>query len=149
MTENVSRLVQKVDDLSEAVKKQEQYSRHNCLLLHVIPEKKKENTDKLCIDRDRDNRDIDRTHRIRNLRNAGEKSRTIIIKIVRYNGRKKIFDSNKKLRGKKIAFMEGFIVTCMRKLNDARERYNFKYIWTSEGKVSDKDGLEKIKVYYS
>ena len=38
LAENISRLVQKVDDLSEAVK--EQYSRSNCLLLHGIPEKK-------------------------------------------------------------------------------------------------------------
>ena len=47
--ENVAKLTQKVDDLTEAVVKQEQYSRHNCLLLHGIPEKKQENNDELCI----------------------------------------------------------------------------------------------------
>ena len=41
MTENVSRLAQKVDDLSEAVEKQEQYLKCICLLLHGIPEKEK------------------------------------------------------------------------------------------------------------
>ena len=46
---NVSRLAQKVDDLSGAVEQQEQYSRHNCFLQHGIPEKKQENIDKLCI----------------------------------------------------------------------------------------------------
>ena len=41
MTENVSRLAQKVDDLSEAVEKQEQYLKRICLLLHGIPEQEK------------------------------------------------------------------------------------------------------------
>ena len=49
LTENVAKLTQKVDDLSEAVEKQGQYSRRSCLLLHGIPEKKQENTDELCI----------------------------------------------------------------------------------------------------
>lgn len=49
MTENVSRLAQKVDEHSGAVEKQEQHSSCNCLLLlHGILEKKQENTDKLC-----------------------------------------------------------------------------------------------------
>ena len=34
LTEKVSRLPQKLDDLSGAVEKQGQYPRHNCLLLH-------------------------------------------------------------------------------------------------------------------
>ena len=41
LTENVSRLAQKVDDLSEAVEKQEQYLKCICLLLQEIPEKEK------------------------------------------------------------------------------------------------------------
>ena len=126
LTKNVSRSRRKVDDLSAAVEKQEQYSKHNCLLLHGIPEKKQENTDKLCIkvinehlDLAINNRDIDRTHCIGNPRNAGEKPRTIIIKLVRYNERKKIFDSKKKLKGKKIT--ESLTVTLTKKLNEARE----------------------------
>ena len=106
LTENVAKLTQKVDDLSEAVEKQEQYSRRNCLLLHGIPEKKQENTDELCIkainehlDLDINDRDIDRTHRTGNPRNTDEKPRPIIILLVRYNNRKKIFDSKKKLKG--------------------------------------------------
>ena len=89
------------------MEKQEQYSRHNCLLLHGIPEKKHENTDELCIkaknehlDLDINDRDIDRTQRIGNPRNADEKPRPIIIKLVRYNDRKRSFDSKKKLRGR-------------------------------------------------
>ena len=45
LTENVSRLAQKVGNLSKAVEKQEQNSRRNCLLLLRIPAKKQEHTD--------------------------------------------------------------------------------------------------------
>ena len=149
-------MTQKVDDLLEAVEKQEQCSRCDCLLLHGILKKKQENTDELCIkaihehlDLDINNRDINRTHRIGNPRNTDEKPRPIIIKLVRYNDRKKIFDSKKKLKGKKIAITESLTVTCMKKLNEARERYNFKNVWTSDGKILYKDGSGKIKIYYS
>ena len=97
MTENVSRLAQKVDEHSGAVEKQEQHSSCNCLLLlHGILEKKQENTDKLCtkarnerLDLAINNRDIDRMHPMGNPRNAHEKPRPIIIRLVKYN-RKKI-----------------------------------------------------------
>ena len=54
---------------------------------------------------------------------------------MRYNDGKKIFDSKKKLKRKKIAITESLTVTRMKKLNEARERYNFKNIWTSDGKI--------------
>ena len=63
-----------------------------------------------------------------NPRNTDEKPRPIIIKLVGYNDRKKIFDSKKKLKGKKIAITESLAVTRMEKLNEARERYNFKNV---------------------
>ena len=72
------------------------------MLLHRIPEKKQENTGELCIkaiyehlDLDINDRDINTIHRIGNPRNADEKPRPIVIKLVRYNDRKKIFDSKK------------------------------------------------------
>ena len=55
----------------------------------------------------------------------------------------------KKLKGKKIAIMEGLTVTRIKKLNEARERYNFENVWTSERKILYKDGSRKMKVYYS
>ena len=63
-----------------------------------------------------------------NPRNTDEKPRPIIIKLVGYNDRMKIFDSKKKLKGKKIAITESLAVTRMEKLNEARERYNFKNV---------------------
>ena len=40
LTENFAKLIQNVDDLSNAVEKLEQYSRRNCLLLSGTPKKK-------------------------------------------------------------------------------------------------------------
>ena len=128
--ENVAKLTQKVDDLTEAVVKQEQYSRHNCLLLHGIPEKKQENNDELCIkvvnehlDLDINDWDInDRTHHIGNPRKTDEKTKTYNHQLVRYNDRKKIFDSKKKSKGKKITTTESLTVTRMKKLNEVRRR---------------------------
>ena len=42
LTENVAKLTQKMNDLSEAVEKQEQHLRRSCLLLHGISEEKQE-----------------------------------------------------------------------------------------------------------
>ena len=68
---------------------------------------------------------------------------------MRYSDTKKIFDSKKKLKEKKIAITQSLTFTRMNKLNEARERYNFKNVWTSDGKILYKDGSEKFKIYYS
>ena len=68
---------------------------------------------------------------------------------MRYSDAKKIFDSKKKLKEKKIAITQSLTFTRMNKLNEARERYNFKNVWTSDGKILYKDGSEKFKIYYS
>ena len=93
------------------------------MLLHGIPEKKQENTEELCIKAINEHlhlaingRDIYRTHHIGNPRNAGEKPRPIVIRLVRYNDMKKIFDNKKKLQGKKIAIMETLTFARMKKL---------------------------------
>ena len=68
---------------------------------------------------------------------------------MRYSDTKKIFDSKKKLKEKKIAITQSLTFTRMNKLNETRERYNFKNVWTSDGKILYKDGSEKFKIYYS
>ena len=68
---------------------------------------------------------------------------------MRYSDTKKIFDSKKKLKEKKVAITQSLTFTRMNKLNEARERYNFKNVWTSDGKILYKDGSEKFKIYYS
>ena len=66
------------------------------------------------------------------------------MKLVRYKFRKKTFDSKKKLKEKKIAITTNLTVTRMRKVNEVRERYNFKNIWASNRKMLYKDGSRKI-----
>ena len=88
-------------------------------------------------------------HRIGNSRNAGEKPKSIIIELVRYNNRKKIFDSKKKLKGRKITIIKTLTVTQMKKLNEADEKHNFKNVWSFSGKICYSDGSRKIRVYYS
>ena len=151
LTENVAKLTQKVDDLSEAVEKQKQYSRRNYLLLHRIPEKKQENTDDLCIkainehlDLDINDRDIDRTHHIGNPRNTDVKPRPIIIKLVRYNDRKKIFSSKKKFKGK-VAITESLMVARMKNLNEARESIILKMFGLQTEKFYTMMGREKLR----
>ena len=68
---------------------------------------------------------------------------------MRYNDRKKIFDSKKNLKGKKIAITESLTVTRIKKLNEARESYNFNNVWTSDGKILYKDWSGNIIIYYS
>ena len=117
-----------------------------CYCMEFLKRNKK-NTDELCIkainehlDLVINDRDIDRTHRIGNPRNAGEKPRPRIIKLVRYNDRKKFFDSKKKLNGKKIAITESLTVTRMKKLNEARKMFGLH-----TEKLYKRMGREKLK----
>ena len=50
LKEEVSYLKGKVNDITAQTGGQEQYSRRNCLLIHGIPENKKENTDVLAME---------------------------------------------------------------------------------------------------
>ena len=79
--------------------------------------------------------DIERTHWIGKPRDTGQKSRPFIVKFVRYNDRKNVFNRKKKLKGKNIAITESLTATQMKKLNKVREIYDFKNVWTSDGKI--------------
>ena len=96
----------RVDSLSGQFDKQEQYSRRNCLLLHGIPENKNEKTDDLCLATINEllelsitEADIERTHPTGKPRDAGQKSRPIIAKFVRYD-RKNVFNRKKEIKRK-------------------------------------------------
>ena len=129
-----------VDSLSGQVEKQKQCSRRNCLLLRGIPEKRNEKTDDFCVaimnehlELSITEADIECTHPIGKPRDAGEKSIPIIFKLVRYNDRKNIFNRKQKLKGKNIAITVSLRAIRMKKLNEAREMYDFKIVWTSAG----------------
>ena len=92
----------RVDSISGQVDKQEEYSRCNCLLLHGIPENKNEKTDDLCLAAINEQLElsvteanIEPTHRIGKPTDASQKSRSMIVKFVRYNDRKNVFNRKK------------------------------------------------------
>ena len=112
----------------DQVGKQEQCSGRNCLLILGIPENRNEKTDDLCIGTINEHlelpiteADVKHTHRIGKPRDAGQKSRPIIVKLVRYNYRKNIFNRKQKLKGKNIVITVSLRGTRMKKLNEARE----------------------------
>ena len=77
-----------------------------------------------------------------------KKSRPIIVKFVRYNDRINVFNRKEKLKGNNISITESLTVTRMKKLKEAREIYEFKNVWTSDGKFLFKDGSGNINLFY-
>ena len=119
---------------------QAQYSRGNCLLFHGIKEEKCEDTDSIIVNTVKEEmhieilpNDLDRSHRIGNPKTK-KKERPIIVKLVRY-----IFKNRKLLKGKVVSITENLTKDLMPKLNEARETYGFKNVWTSGGKIHFKD----------
>ena len=90
--------------------------------------------------------DLDRTHRTGKVNNG--KSRTIIVKFVRYNVRKKIFHNKRKLKGKNTSITESLTMLRVKKLNEARDLYDRNNVWTYDGRIMVKDENNKISVYY-
>ena len=86
---------QRVDKLENLRDWQEQYSRRNCLLVHGIAETKYENMDDLVlkmvnekVDVNIAENEIDRSYRIGRTKD-GQRPRPIIVKLTKYNTRKK------------------------------------------------------------
>ena len=101
LQKNVNDMPATIESLKRCLDRLEQYSRRNCLLIHGLPKSKNENTDELAIDTIKEKMGeeiekdkIDRSHRLGAPKNSG-KSRTIIIKFVRYNTRGRIFKNKK------------------------------------------------------
>ena len=54
----------------------------------------------------------------------------------------------KKLKGKNISITESLTATRMKKLKEGREIHEFRNVWTSDGKISFKDGSGNINLFY-
>ena len=156
LKEEVTYLRGKVDDITAAMDRQEQYSRRNFLLIHGIPKNKNKNTNVLSMEvvetkmdiKITDN-DIDRTHRIGKPKSNG-KTKPVIIKFVRYNDRKKIFSSKKLLKDSDVSITESLTAFRMKKLNNARETFGFRNVWTVDGRIFySENGSQHAKVYYN
>ena len=106
------RLQDVIKKLEHEVDDQQQYSRRNCLIVHGIDEKPNENTDKIVMDLLQNKleagvtqNEVSRTHRLGRKR-EDNKARPIIMRLISYRQRKKIFDSKKMLRGQRILITE-------------------------------------------
>ena len=91
---------------------------------------------------------IDRTHRIGVTKKKKKKFRPIIVKFVRYYDRKEVFSKKKYLKGRGISITESLTSFSMKKLEEAREKYGFKNVWTTDGRIMFKDANYKPSVYY-
>ena len=135
-----------IDDL-------EQYSRRNCLLLHSVVEMNAECTDdiiiKTCAEElgiDVKQEDLDRSHRLGKVKRNDNKPPPIVVKFARYAVRNKVFSNKKKLKGKKLLITESLTVYRMKLLDEARQKYGVRNVWTYDGRVMYK-GNNEIPIY--
>ena len=138
--QKTSEMAQRIGKLENLPDRQEQYSRRKCLLLHGIAEANDENTDDFVLktineklDVDITENEIDRSHRIGREKN-GQIPRPIIVKLTRYNTRKKVFVSKRKLKGTGVSITEYLTSKGMEQLNKAREEHGFTNVWTTHGR---------------
>ena len=126
----------------------EQYSRRNCLLLHGIRESPNEiaenviletinNKLKLTLKPD----DIDRTHRIGQLKrkpdasNTMPKPRPFIIKFVSYRARFLVFRNKRLLKGSGLLVTENLTRQRNEILQDAKHRSSVESAWSQDGRI--------------
>ena len=127
LEENVSVMNKKVENLEIEIDKYEQYSRRNCLLVHGIVETNDEVTDDLVIETvstkmniEISLADLDLTHRIGKKKPGQNEPRPIIVKLSRYNVRKKVFPTKKNLKGSDVSITESLTTKRMEILKKVR-----------------------------
>ena len=137
LEETIDILTEKNKSLTSDVDEFEQYSRRNCLLLHVVQENENENTDDIVLktmseelDTEIKENDLGRTHRIGNRNKKDGRPRAIIVKFTCYATRNKIYFNTKKLKGKKKLTSRRHHL-----LKEAQEKYGVKNIWASDGRI--------------
>ena len=156
MKSDMVNLNEKIEKLERIVDRQEQYSRRDCLLLHGIAERERENIDELILETlnekmriDLTSSDLDRTHRIGQRKAPSKKPRAVIIKFVSYNTRKFSFLNKKLLKETQVGIAESLTAKRMGILKKAREKHQFRNVWTADAKILYKDGKDnKVKLYY-
>ena len=91
--------------------------------------------------------DIDRTHR-RGVPNKN-KNRPLMIKFVRYIDQRQVFTLKKRLQGKDTSNTKSLTKIRITTLNEARNEFGCRSIWTADGKMMFKaEGEAKAKVYF-
>ena len=148
-------MAQRIDKLKHLVDRQEQYLRRNCLLVQGIAETNDENIRDLVLktineklDVEIKENEIDRSHRI-GRKKDGQKPRPTIIKLKRYNIRKKVSASKKKLKGTGVSITESLTAKTMEQLNKAREEHSYTNVWTTDVKILFKHpNVNKSNIFY-
>uniref|UniRef100_A0A1Y1K9R3 Uncharacterized protein n=1 Tax=Photinus pyralis TaxID=7054 RepID=A0A1Y1K9R3_PHOPY len=156
-------------NLNIAIDNMEQYSRRNCLKVFGLPETPQENTDEVLLDLFKNHMhlsispsDIDRSHRtgrmdsIQTRSNSKVKCRPIIVKFTSYNAREKVFKNKKLLKSSGVIIRENLTQLRANVLKSAINKFNYKNVWTYDGKifiklknklyvVTSSEELDKIK----
>ena len=92
--------------------------------------------------------EIDRSHRI-GRKNDGQRPRPIVVTSTRYNTRKRVFASKRKLKRTSVSITESLTVKRMKQLNKAREEHGFTNIWTTDDRMLFKRPNEnKSNLFY-
>ena len=68
-------------------------------------------------------------------RDSSSIPRPVIVKFARYNVREKVFKSKKNLKAKNISITESLTGYRMTVLNEARQKFGFKNVWTYNGRI--------------
>ena len=154
MKSDMVNINEKIEKLERIVDRHEQYSRRNCLLLDGIAEGERENTDELVLETlnekmhiDLTPSDLDRTHRIGQRKSPSKKPRAVIIKFVSYSFFS--FLNKKLLKETQVSITESLTAKRMGVSKKAREKHQFRNVWTADAKILYKDGKDnKVKLYY-
>ena len=155
LSKETSKMAQRIDKLDNLVDLHEKYSWCNSLLLHGNAETNDENMDSLVLktinkklDVDIVENEIDRSHRI-GRKNDGQRPRPIVVTSTRYNTRKRVFASKRKLKRTSVSITESLTVKRMKQLNKAREEHGFTNIWTTDNRMLFKRPNEnKSNLFY-
>ena len=141
--------------LEKSVDQQRQYSRRKCLLIHGVEENSNEDTDKLVLNIINNDLEIDLTevaidctHRTGDPKKKRKTGRPIIAKFLRYYDRKEVLSIKKNFKGKGLSITKSLTSFRMKKLEEAREKFGFKHVWTIDGSVFFKNGNDKPSIYY-
>jgi len=153
VSQHLSTLVETIAKQGEELEELRQYTRQNSLRIYGIKESTGENTDRIVLDLCKNKLNVDlnpaeicRTHRLgkRSIRNetytdkdsnTKPKHRGIIVKLVSYNTRQRIFSAKKKLKGLGIVIREDLTKRRSELLREAQARYSKEKVWSQDGRI--------------
>lgn len=131
----------------------EQHSRNECLVVHGVAEQEEEvkrDHRKLFADTVTNNvglelksEELRRAHRLGPPRQDG-KPRPIIARFNDMYTRNKVYGSKRNLKGKKIVLTENLTARRLGIMNEGRDKYGNKNVWSQEGRIMANDGHKKI-----